>query len=245
MPVRQEKLEHQELLKRLESKLPPAAAAMERKIFRLKQDLEHRKKQLAELQEEIAELRAQVNLQSESGFYSQINQLEEEYELVKKEHESLELKARAVKLLYRLAQARHEAMLADLTEPIRQGLNDLFRQVTAKSERKLQLEADLSLAGLQIEHEDSLQPLDVFSIGTQEQMLLLARLSLAYFLSGEERQLVVLDDALVNSDSRRRRRILALLEKAAVDRFQLLILTCHPEMYQELPGKRYELASLV
>ncbi len=76
-------------------------------------------------------------------------------------------------------------------------------------------------------------------------MLLLARLALAQFLSTGERQLVVLDDALVNSDGTRRSRILDLLADAAADRFQLLILTCHPDMYKELPGKRYDLASLL
>lgn len=193
----------------------------------------------------MAGLRAEINLQSEVGLYSKISRLEEEYELVQREYNRLEVNARAVKLLYRLVHARHEAMLADITDPIRQGLNSLFQQVTFRRDRSLQLEADLSLAGLRVENEESLQPLEAFSIGTQEQMLLLARLALAQFLSTGERQLVVLDDALVNSDGTRRSRILDLLADAAADRFQLLILTCHPDMYKELPGKRYDLASLL
>jgi len=73
-------------------------------------------------------------------------------------------------------------------------------------------------------------------------MLLLARLALAHFLSADERQLVVLDDALVNSDGPRRERILSLLAEAADQRLQLVILTCHPDMYQQLPGRRYSLS---
>lgn len=237
--------EHQEKhLKELRSQLPTDADSIERNAQRMERIIGQQEEQLSELQAKITDLKAQINVKSEAGLYSEINQLEEEYELVKKEYERLKLNARAVKLLHRLAHARHGAMLADLTEPIRQGLNDLFQMVTTKTDRNLQLEADLSLAGLRVDDEDYLQPLDVFSIGTQEQMLLLARLALAQFLSSEERQLVVLDDALVNSDGLRRQRILQLLA-AARDRFQLLILTCHPEMYEQLPGKRYDLASLL
>ena len=243
--ARQEKTQQEERLTQLAGKLPPDADFLERDAFRLAQVEEQKKQQLAQLKEEIAALRAQIDLKSEAGLYSKISRLEEEYELERKKYDRLKTTARAIKLLHRLAHARHGAMLADLTEPIRQGLNDLFQQVTQRSGRSLELGADLTLSGLKVKGEQPLQPLAAFSIGTQEQMLLLARLALAQFLSSEGRQLVVLDDALVNSDRLRRRRILQLLEKAAKDRFQLLILTCHPEMYDQLPGKRYDLASLL
>lgn len=240
-----EKEQQLNLLSQLKDRLPPDADSLERTALRLEQDIGRKQEQGTKLREEMAGLRAEINLQSEVGLYSKISRLEEEYELVQREYNRLEVNARAVKLLYRLVHARHEAMLADITDPIRQGLNSLFQQVTFRRDRSLQLEADLSLAGLRVENEESLQPLEAFSIGTQEQMLLLARLALAQFLSTGERQLVVLDDALVNSDGTRRSRILDLLADAAADRFQLLILTCHPDMYKELPGKRYDLASLL
>lgn len=240
-----EKEQQTYVLSQLREKLSPDADSLERTALRLKQEIGLKEQEALRLREEVAGLRAEINLQSEEGLYSKISRLEEEYELVQEEHRRLEGRAQAVKLLHRLVHARHETMLADITDPIRQGLNGLFQQVTFRDDRNLQLDADLSLAGLRVGSEESLQPLESFSIGTQEQMLLLARLSLAHFLSTGERQLVVLDDALVNSDGGRRNRILNLLTEAAAKRLQIVILTCHPEMYRELSGKRYDLASLM
>lgn len=240
-----EKKQKAYVLAQLKERLLPYADGLERTVARLEQELNYKQKEALALREEVAGLRAEINIQSEEGLYSKISELEEEYELVQSRYRWLAGRARAVKLLHRLVHARHEAMLTSITDPIRQGINGLFQQVTAQTDRGLQLEADLSLAGLRISNEESLQPLDVFSIGTQEQMLLLARLALAHFLSANERQLVVLDDALVNSDGHRRRRILGLLEEAAAKHLQIIILTCHPDMYQGLPGKRYDLAALI
>lgn len=233
------------VLTQLKNQLPPDADHLERTAARQKTELVKKQQETFSLREEIAGLRAEINLHSEEGLYSKIGELEEEHEIVQGHYRWLAAQARAIKLLYQLAHARHEAMLTSLTDPIREGINDLVRHVTNQPNRRLELAADLSLAGINISNEELPQPIDAFSIGTQEQMLLLTRLALAHFLSADERQLVVLDDSLVNSDSWRRQRILNLLNKAAADRMQLVILTCHPDMYRELPGKRYDLASLM
>jgi DNA repair protein SbcC/Rad50 len=59
------------------------------------------------------------------------------------------------------------------------------------------------------------------------------RLALADLLFRTDRELVVLDDALTFTDSGRFARILGILDEAAA-RFQMLILTCHPERYSGL-----------
>jgi uncharacterized protein YhaN len=53
-------------------------------------------------------------------------------------------------------------------------------------------------------------------------------------LSEKERQVLVLDDPLVNTDTHRLARALELIgEKSG--RLQFVILTCHPGRYIELP----------
>ena len=69
--------------------------------------------------------------------------------------------------------------------------------------------------------------------GEREQVYLAVRLALAEVLFRDQRQLVVLDDALTYTDAGRFARILAILEEAAAH-FQILILTCHPERYSGL-----------
>lgn len=76
-------------------------------------------------------------------------------------------------------------------------------------------------------------PIGELSGGEKEQVHLAVRLALADVLFQGERQLVVLDDVLTSSDTARLARILTILEEAA-DKFQILILTCHPERYRGL-----------
>lgn len=64
--------------------------------------------------------------------------------------------------------------------------------------------------------------------------MLLVRLALARLLGrGGDRQCVILDDPLVNTDRRRQRAALRILEQAASDA-QILVFTCHPVSYQGL-----------
>ena len=72
----------------------------------------------------------------------------------------------------------------------------------------------------------------------REQIYLATRLALADVLAKGERQLVVLDDVLVATDSGRFARVMRILKETA-QRLQVLILTCHPERYMGLDGARF------
>jgi uncharacterized protein YhaN len=74
--------------------------------------------------------------------------------------------------------------------------------------------------------------------GETEQVHLVTRLALARILSGGQRQLVVLDDALTATDAGRFARILTVLEEAA-ETLQIVALTCHPERYRGLAGATF------
>ena len=67
---------------------------------------------------------------------------------------------------------------------------------------------------------------DVLSVGTQEQIALLLRLSIAEALEA----FIVLDDQLTQSDPERMTWMRDLLE-AAASRIQVVVMTCHPEHY--------------
>lgn len=54
----------------------------------------------------------------------------------------------------------------------------------------------------------------------------------------EGRQLVVLDDVFTYTDTSRLARIATLLDEAA-ERFQIVLLTCHPERYRGLPNAEF------
>jgi hypothetical protein len=68
---------------------------------------------------------------------------------------------------------------------------------------------------------------DQLSVGTQEQIALLVRLSIAEAL----KSFLVLDDHLTQSDSERMRWMRELLERSS-STTQVIVMTCHPEQYQ-------------
>lgn len=82
----------------------------------------------------------------------------------------------------------------------------------------------------------------------REQTLFALRLALGELLAKKgprpEPQLVVLDDALVNTDAARHQRALEVIESAG-DTLQILILTAFPERYRTLRGvKEFDLRAL-
>jgi uncharacterized protein YhaN len=80
------------------------------------------------------------------------------------------------------------------------------------------------------------------SAGEQEQIYFATRLALAEVVSQNERQVLLLDDPLVNTDVERLARILDLIDQHSV-RLQFVILSCHPDRYAPLHGAtRQELA---
>lgn len=240
--ARREKEEAKQSLDRLAQRLreEEAGLAGRAELERRLQQLEA--EEIPRLSEEIGALKAGIEQAGASGLYSQLALLEEEEAVLAAAYRRELRRARAIKLLFRLVHARREQMLAALAEPVEAEITALLAQATGRTDRQVELAADLSLAGLRVE-AGQVVPLDAFSFGAQEQLLILVRLALGRYLATDERQLVVLDDALVNTDATRRSRLLSLLAAAAAD-LQLIILTCHPESYAGLPGKRFNLEEL-
>jgi hypothetical protein len=73
---------------------------------------------------------------------------------------------------------------------------------------------------------------DQLSVGTQQQIALLVRLSIAEAL----KSFLVLDDQLTQTDSERMKWMRDLLEKSS-SATQVIVMTCHPEQYELTAGK--------
>ncbi len=85
---------------------------------------------------------------------------------------------------------------------------------------------------------DDAVSLDQISGGEREQVYFAVRMALADVAFTNERQLVVLDDVFTYTDTPRLARIATILDEAA-DRFQIVLLTCHPERYRGLPNAKF------
>lgn len=144
-----------------------------------------------------------------------------------------------LQLLWRLVQAFQQQYTALLSEAVRDVVGDWLAELTEQRWRGLQLSGDALPTAL-IGGGPPL-PLDSASFGTAEQAALLLRLAIAWRLGESERQLVVIDDRLVNADPVRNRRLGAILERVS-SRCQVLLATCDASRYAGLAARLIDLS---
>jgi DNA repair exonuclease SbcCD ATPase subunit len=145
--------------------------------------------------------------------------------------------------------ARRAAALDHLLTVLRDQRTALARRLRAPLQRHLDHYLGILLPGAHIEVGDDLSPgavvrsgprgpesgaFDELSLGTREQMGIVARLAYADLLQEAGRPtLLILDDALVHTDEDRLGQMKRVLYDAA-RRHQVLVFTCHPAAWRDL-----------
>ena len=184
------------------------------------------------------DLEIELRTVGQQGLGEQVEQKRREREAASQERERLELDAKAWKLLrdtLREAERKaRETFLAPVRERLRPYLELIFPSTS------LVLDED----GLEIEslrRGNVEEPFTSLSIGAREQIAVLARLALADLLREKGKPVaLILDDALVNCDDDRFKRMGTALRRAA-EHVQILILTCHEARYQTLGARTVRL----
>lgn len=145
--------------------------------------------------------------------------------------------------------ARRAAALDHLLTLLREKRSALARRLRAPLQRHLDHYLGILFPGAHVEVADDLSPgaitrigpggpesgrFEELSVGTREQMGIVARLAYADLLQEAGRPtLLILDDALVNTDEDRLGQMKRVLYDAA-QRHQVLIFTCHPAAWRDL-----------
>ncbi len=122
-------------------------------------------------------------------------------------------------------QAHLQGVLAPLRDAVADGIHLLF----PGSELALDDQGDV----IGLRTGDVVETFESLSDGAREQLNVLVRLGLARVLARGRRLPVILDDALVNADDRRRGRMIELLRRAS-DQLQVLVFTCHDAAFDHL-----------
>ena len=239
----------------LEKKLTEAEAAVEkaqRSLNALKQALDDSNPGLAEnelertqkvqqqitekilkLERDIRELKVELTALGQKGLAEEVATLESEYESAKLQLEQSDNHAHALDLLQRTLDTSLQQAKEAIAQPITDKLLPYLRQLIPGAAPLINEE--LILTGIQ--REGIVEPFENLSIGTREQVAVLVRLAYADLLSAEGVPvMVILDDALVNSDDDRRDRMKTILYQAS-KRYQILLLTCHEKAYRDSGGK--------
>lgn len=145
--------------------------------------------------------------------------------------------------------ARRAAALDHLLRLLQEKRAALARRLRAPLQRHLDHYLNILFPGARIEVADDLSPgaitrpgplgtesgeFEALSLGTREQMGIVARFAYADLLQEAGKPtLLILDDALVNTDEDRLGRMKRVLYDAAA-RHQVLIFTCHPAAWRDL-----------
>ena len=79
-------------------------------------------------------------------------------------------------------------------------------------------------------------PLESLSYGTHEQVIVLLRLAIGVLLSSKERNLVVIDDRLVNADVIRMKRLCLILQEVSMKSCQVVLAACNDTPYAGIKG---------
>jgi DNA repair exonuclease SbcCD ATPase subunit len=196
-----------------------AAEAQQHQLARQRENLTNR------LNQELGRLRER------SDQYQKLVELREQQAALQAETNQSELQAAAIQRLNQAFQQARSQLQSDLVGPLQQRVAGRLKLFTGDRYRGLKLDDRLSPVGVIPREVDSAALTDL-SFGTQEQLMFLTRLCLAEMLSEKhQRQCLVFDDNLVNTDRDRMAVALQLLTEAA-EKSQIVLLTCHPERYE-------------
>jgi DNA repair exonuclease SbcCD ATPase subunit len=187
-----------------------------------------------ERQVRIAELRSQLETMGASGLGEKLASARAALEQMERRKNELSRRAGALSLLDKVLVEERDSAVAQLRAPLTERLGHYLKRIFPQS--ALELGDDLSPIALQ--REGRIDTLEALSFGTREQMGILARLAYADLLKASGRPtLLMLDDAAVHTDSTRRDAIKRALLDAAT-RHQILLFTCHPELWDDLGVKQ-------
>ncbi|GAB4245979.1 MAG: AAA family ATPase [Candidatus Methylacidiphilales bacterium] len=153
----------------------------------------------------------------------------------------------ALAYLLHLFQEVEATSREKFTEPLVERVNAYVRPVFGAS-AKVAVTYDGSFAGLFLDRSSSGKSrfaFDQLSGGAREQLSVAFRLAVAEILAADHDGClpIVLDDALVSSDSTRIKQLQIMLNRAVRQGIQVILTTCTPEIYAGLGAATFDLGN--
>jgi uncharacterized protein YhaN len=192
---------------------------------------------------EISQLEGQLMNAGAQGLEEDRATLQTQLTLAARRETEMTRRARALDLLVTRLEDKRQAVMRQLLAPLQQHVSHylaiLFPEARIEIGEDLAPHALIRKSGRG--HEDKAE-LDTLSFGSREQMGLISRLAYADLLQAAGKPtLIILDDALVHSDTSRLDRMKRVIFDAA-QRHQILLFTCHPEDWRDMGVGLRELA---
>jgi uncharacterized protein YhaN len=184
---------------------------------------------------EISQLEGQLMNAGAQGLEEDRATLQTQLTLAARRETEMTRRARALDLLVTRLEDKRQAVMRQLLAPLQQHVSHylaiLFPEARIEIGEDLAPQALIRKSGRG--HEDKAE-LENLSFGSREQMGLISRLAYADLLKAAGKPtLIILDDALVHSDTSRLDRMKRVIFDAA-QRHQILLFTCHPEDWRDM-----------
>lgn len=203
-----------------------AFESLKSKVERLKEEIH---------QQEVNKAGWESKLQILINQSKDTNIIEEKLEHLQSKEKELQTEADALKLLFQLTSLYRENTIGELSEPIRKHVTDDMEKLLGPK-YSLVFNKQMKPESIEVAGEEA--SIDLLSFGTQEQVWCLFRLALGNILSRNEKQLVVLDDPLVNTDPARMHRALEILQDNSKN-MQIIVVTCDVDKYNSLTDANF------
>ncbi len=184
--------------------------------------------------EQLARLEIELETKGARGLEEAAAEKRRDLAQADRRHGQLRRRANALDLLFRLLNERRDAFAQRLRAPLSQHVDHYLRILFPGA--RMQIDENLAPGPITRTGPDGPETgtFDALSVGTREQMGVIARLAYADLLRAAGKPtLLILDDALVHSDEDRLAQMKRVLYDAA-SRHQILIFTCHPAAWRDL-----------
>ncbi|MBX8643929.1 MAG: hypothetical protein KIY12_04310, partial [Thermoplasmata archaeon] len=178
-------------------------------------------------------LKATIENELSRRGYTAKADIEIELDIARRRESVLNLRAEAARLLKEVVDIYERNRTEALSAPIRSKLDPWLSFLTGGNYNRLQLDQELKPSSVYVPLYDSPLPVSSLSHGMHEQVIVLLRLAIGVVSSADERNLIVIDDRLVNADPVRMKRFCEILEDAARN-CQIIIATCNDMPYSSL-----------
>ena len=219
---------------RTEETLPQLKA----RIGRLENAIQGRQKRRGDLEVKIAGLESRIEVAGGAGLDEVIGEetrkMEFAEEDLRRHKRELQVLGLLRSTLRNAEQQAKERYLSPVLKRIRPYLQTLFPGAEIRIDETLRITGIMRETGYE-------EKFDHLSMGTQEQIAVLVRLTFAEMLASQGHPAtIVLDDALVFSDDQRMGRMFDILNMAS-NNVQVIILTCREQLFEGLGGKMLSL----
>ena len=168
------------------------------------------------------------------GPYTSLATTEERVSQLQDDEAAEQLRLDAIRRLKTAVDDAKAKVLAGIAQPVEARATALLERIAGVPLARIDLGEGMALQTVQPDGCNGNCTMEQMSAGEQEQIYFATRLALAEVLCEQERQVVVLDDPLVNTDTERMVRVLNLIKEES-EHLQFVILTCHPGRYLEFP----------